>query len=156
MAGLIYNLFLYLVPLLRYGQNCKLLGYDDPLTHIITRNVTTPAPVIAGTPVTSKGDVREHFGKLLHSSVDGKGLLYHPTCPKVHQWVRTAHHKWLTGRDFIRAVHLRHNFLPQRHDVVLPVQRTFKELPCVCECTVYSSTHTTTMPALSWREDKTA
>ena len=111
-GGLNIQSFLYLVPLLRYGRNCKLLGYDDPLTHIVTENVTTPAPVIAGTPVTTKGDVREHFGKLLHSSVDGKGLLYHTTCPKVHQWVRTAHHKWLTGRDFIRAVHLRHNLLP--------------------------------------------
>jgi len=106
-GGLGIPSFLYQVPLLRYSRNGRLLTYDYPITTVINDNLPTPAPTIIGTPMTSKEDIKVHFKNILHNFVD-----FHPTCPKVHQWIRTANHSRLTGRDFIRAVHLRHNLLP--------------------------------------------
>jgi len=102
--------FLFQAPLQRYNRNCRLITYDDPLTNVITGNQPISTPIIERTPVTSRENVKEHFRELLHNAVDEKGLIHHQACPKYK--VKSSTHLWLTGRDFTRAMHLRHNLLP--------------------------------------------
>lgn len=98
------------IPALRNRRITKLLTIDDqvPSELLTAKDLTTPMfeNQLAGTT----DQVNNIWKEKLYASVDGAGLQYHQEVPKAHNWLREPT-RLLTGRDFIRCVHLRYRLL---------------------------------------------
>ena len=100
----------YLVPVHRHNRTTRLLQYDDPLTATILEGHSLASPIISGEPISSTSDIDTVHRNKLTSEVNGRGLRYHQEVPQCHRWVREPT-TLLTGKDYIRVLHLRFNLM---------------------------------------------
>ena len=104
----------YTIPAMRHNRTCRLMTYKDPLTAVILPpDEIVSAPMIAGEPVDSTVRAGQIHADRAHSCTDGKGLQYHRGVPAAHDWV-AAPTRLLSGKDYIRINHLRHNRMLSR------------------------------------------
>jgi len=96
----------YVVPLLRYQRTIRLATtYDDSLTTEVAGVAECTPPVIGGNPITSREGLEQEMTERRGAAVSGRGMRFHVTGPVAHTGFREP--TWLlTGRDFIRAIHL--------------------------------------------------
>ncbi|CAK9834256.1 Retrovirus-related Pol polyprotein from type-2 retrotransposable element R2DM [Anthophora retusa] len=105
----------WLMPLHRRVRLQKLIKAGQPTDLYITLEIQrtirrlTERQVDFNTP----SKIEDRWAKLLHASVDGKGLRKSGKTPQQHQWVIEGT-RFLSGRDYINSIKLRINALPTR------------------------------------------
>lgn len=85
--------------------------------------------MIGGNPIASREKKEQEMMERRNTSLSGRGLHFHVKVPAAHTWLREPT-RLLTGRDFIRAIHLRFDLMPTR--IILNRLDIWLDAKCPC------------------------